>query len=105
MKNKTSVWTVFLMLLVLSSVAANIVMTAKLSGKVDAVALCIKKKPLPCAAIPIRYVMDEPECANKLLQAMNVTNVHVLSRNATVLGMDEGTVEGSILSGSQLTGR
>jgi hypothetical protein len=34
---------------------------------------------LPCGAIPIRFVLEEPECANKLLISMNVTNVHISS--------------------------
>lgn len=38
---------------------------------------------LPCAALPTRFVLDSPECAQKLLDAMNVTNVRVHSANAT----------------------
>jgi hypothetical protein len=34
---------------------------------------------LPCEAIPTQYVLEEPECADKLLRAMNVTNVRVRS--------------------------
>ena len=34
--------------------------------------------PLPCGAVPTRFVMDEPECADKLLRSMNVTDVHIL---------------------------
>lgn len=39
------------------------------------------REPLPCGAVPTRFVMEEPECADKLLRSMNVTNVHVLSPN------------------------
>ncbi len=35
---------------------------------------------LPCAAFPNRFVLDSPECAQKLLDAMNVSNVRVVSR-------------------------
>lgn len=38
---------------------------------------------LPCAAVPTRFVMESPECAQLLLEAMNVTNVRVYSANAT----------------------
>jgi hypothetical protein len=38
-----------------------------------------KRAPLPCGAIPIQFVLKEPECANKLLRSMNVTNVHISS--------------------------
>ena len=37
------------------------------------------RDPLPCGAIPIGFVMEEPECADKLLRSMNVTNVRILS--------------------------
>jgi hypothetical protein len=33
----------------------------------------------PGQAVPVRFVMDEPECADKLPQSIIVTNVHVLS--------------------------
>jgi len=39
-------------------------------------------EPLPCGAIPTRFVIDEPECADKLLRSMNVTNVRVLPAEA-----------------------
>jgi hypothetical protein len=37
------------------------------------------RAPLPCGAIPIRFVLEEPECVNRLLRSMNVTNVHISS--------------------------
>lgn len=39
---------------------------------------------LPCAALPTRFVLDSPECAQKLLEAMNVTNVRVHEANASL---------------------
>jgi hypothetical protein len=36
-----------------------------------------KQGPLPCAAIPTQYVIEEPEYTNKLLRSMNVTNVRI----------------------------
>ena len=38
-----------------------------------------QQKSLPCQAVPILFVMEEPECANKLLRSMNVTNVCISS--------------------------
>jgi len=38
------------------------------------------RESLPCQAVPIRFVMDEPECTDKLLRSMNMSNVRVLSR-------------------------
>ena len=40
----------------------------------------IRRDALPCAAIPTRFVLDSPECAQKLLDAMNVSKVRVVSR-------------------------
>ena len=37
-----------------------------------------RRGSLPCQAIPIRFVMEEPECANKLLRSMNMTNTRIL---------------------------
>ena len=31
-------------------------------------------------AVPVRFVLDEPECADKLLRAMNVTRVRILPK-------------------------
>lgn len=34
--------------------------------------------PVPrCMAIPVKLILEDPECADKLLRAMNVTNVRV----------------------------
>jgi len=46
------------------------------------------RKVLPCAAIPTRHILQEPERANKLLQAMNMTNVRVLPRGSLAPGVD-----------------
>lgn len=39
----------------------------------------IVPRSLPCQAIPLRYVEDEPVCADKLLHAMNITTSHILT--------------------------
>ncbi|GMU20508.1 MAG: hypothetical protein AMXMBFR13_06050 [Phycisphaerae bacterium] len=52
-----------------------------------------KRSDLPCAAIPTRFVLDEPECADKLLRVMNVTNVRILPRGSSVPQMDDEMTE------------
>lgn len=42
-----------------------------------------QRESLPCQAVPIRFVMDEPECADKLLRSMNVSNVRVVARETS----------------------
>ena len=40
--------------------------------------------PTPrCTAIPVKLILEDPECADKLLKAMNVTNVRVIARNSS----------------------
>lgn len=39
---------------------------------------------LPCAAIPTQFMMQDPACAQKLLEAMNVTKFQILT-NASQL--------------------
>ena len=34
-----------------------------------------------CQAIPTRLILEDPQCADKLLRVMNVTNVRVLPKN------------------------
>ena len=37
-----------------------------------------------CGAIPTQFVVDEPECANRLLVYMNITNVHIESHDSLI---------------------
>lgn len=39
----------------------------------------IVPRQLPCQALPLGFLEQHPDCANALLQAMNVTNVRVLT--------------------------
>lgn len=36
-----------------------------------------------CQAIPTRLILEDPQCAEKLLRAMNVTGVRILSGNVS----------------------
>ena len=63
---------------------ANILLTAKIVLGLERLKSCEhRRESLPCQAIPTRFVMEEPECVNKLLRSMNVTNVHVMPRGTT----------------------
>ena len=44
------------------------------------------RRLLPCEAIPIRFVLDDPVCADRLLRAMNVTNVGVIEKASGLPG-------------------
>ena len=59
-------------------VLVNLALTVRLTAHVERT--CPNAEPersLPCPAIPTRFVLDDPECAHKLLRAMNVTGVRV----------------------------
>ena len=38
---------------------------------------CSPRQVLYLPALPTRYVHENPECTDKLLDAMNITNVHI----------------------------
>ena len=75
MKSKIKKLKQFIPLLILIAVALNIVLTLSLilSG-----ARC---KPadsaLPCAAVPIGFVAEYPQCADRLVESLNITNVRI----------------------------
>ena len=80
---------IVLLWIVLVGVAANLGITLKCRSRQEA------GPSLPCAAIPTRFVMEHPDCADKLLRSMNVTNVRVRSagqRESSDVPGDEGTV-------------
>ena len=73
---------VVLLWIVLAAVAANMVMTLKFRSELTST------PSLPCAAVPTRFVTEHPECADKLLRSMNVTNVQIRSRQRVPLSGD-----------------
>ena len=64
---------IVLLWIVLAAVAANIAMTLKFRSEQET------KPSLPCAAIPTGFVMEYPDCADKLLKSMNVTKLQIRS--------------------------
>ena len=64
---------IVLLWIVLAALAANIVMTLKFRSELTS------KPSLPCAAIPTQFVMEHPDCADKLLRSMNVTKLQIRS--------------------------
>ena len=38
---------------------------------------------LPCAALSTRFVLESPDCAQRLLDSMNVSNVRIRPAGAT----------------------
>jgi len=88
--------TYLLVVCILVIVIANVMITIRLSVDMRALATRdLTPPPLPCGAVPTRFVMEEPECADKLLRFMNVTNVRVLSSK----GLDAVWMEPAVRGG------
>ena len=76
-------WGIGLLVCILVLLLINIVMTTKLSVDIQkSQPSSVQREPLPCKAIPVQFVIEEPVCADKLLRTMNVTNVHILPNRA-----------------------
>ena len=83
MSNRKMIWQIILVVCIAGLLVANILMLGKLALALEELRSCQhRRESLPCQAVPIRFVIEEPECANKLLRSMNVTNVHILPADA-----------------------
>jgi hypothetical protein len=70
MKKKEAKWVVILLVLVLIAAVVDIAVRLSVLAK--------PKQPSRCLAIPIRFLMEYPNCTNKLIQAANLTNIHIV---------------------------
>ncbi len=61
---------VILLIVILIAVVADITIRVLPSAK--------PKQRSRCLAIPTRFIMEYPDCANKLVQAANLTNIHIV---------------------------
>ncbi len=43
----------------------------------------VKSKSIPCESVPLNWAVNNVDCTNSLLRAMNVTNVNFLPRGTT----------------------
>ena len=62
-------------LLILIAVTVNIVLTLGLM--LPGTQCKPAGSTLPCGAVPIGFVAEYPECADRLVESMNITNVHI----------------------------
>ena len=72
MKRKETVWIVILLVLILAGVIADVLLQLRHEPNQAA------KPALACQAIPTRYILEYPDCADKLLRVMNVSNVRIV---------------------------
>jgi hypothetical protein len=77
-------WQAALAVCIIVLLVVNVLVTLKLRIDIQECQLSSQKRePLPCGAVPTRFVIEEAECANKLLKSMNVTNVRILPAAAS----------------------
>ena len=77
-----------LTVLLLLGVVANLLLTLKSNHDITMLNRVLPKRPdLPCAAIPTRFVAQEPLCAQKLIEAMNITNFRVVANASELPGL------------------
>ena len=64
--------------------AVNVILTSLLLSRPTVECQCpAKQKSLLCESVPIGWAVDNHDCANSLLLAMNVTNVKFHPKNST----------------------
>ena len=78
--------------LILLAVMANALMTIRLAARIDTRPICPEPpRYLPCGAVPMRLIHEDPACANTLLRVMNVTNVRILPKGSKLPPLDNET--------------
>ena len=68
--------------------AALLIFLLILIGVDIAMRIILWPQPEPssrCLALPTRFVLDYPECADKLIQAVNMTNIHIVPFDRHIL--------------------
>lgn len=71
MRGKKTRWVLILLTLILIAVIADV-----------AVRLSVPRKsqlPSDCLVIPTKFLLDYPDCAQKLIKAANITNIHIIA--------------------------
>ena len=71
MKQKKNRWLKFLLVLLLIAIMADVTTRLFLPAK--------EKVASRCLAIPTRFILEYPECAQRLVEAANVTNVRIVA--------------------------
>ena len=76
MKKKTIKANIALWWVIVVLLTANLVMISMLLSRPMAQTQCpVRQKSLPCESVPLNWAVDNYQCANSLLRAMNITNV------------------------------
>ena len=69
LKEVKSKWILVLLIIIIGLLIINLFLTKELLHS---------RTSKKCLTIPRQYVIDEPDCVNKLLMSMNMTTIHVI---------------------------
>jgi len=76
----------YMLLLIIAGIllVINVILTSLLLTRpvIECQSL-VKTKSIPCESVPLKWAVNNVDCANSLLRAMNVTNVNFLPRGTT----------------------
>ena len=84
MKDKKVKWAVILLIVVLVAVVADIAVRLSIPAK--------SEPSLQYSKALIKIGMEDPDCANKLLKAANLTNVHIVPPGTLNAQRNKGTI-------------
>jgi hypothetical protein len=79
MKTKTTILLVGMQVLLLAAMVGNLWVTLRHQHEPP------PKPPLPCSSLPMNFIHDYPECADHLLQSMNITRIRIVRANESDL--------------------
>ncbi len=83
MPKRKMTWQMILVICIVGLLVTNVLVIAKLALGLERLESCQhSRESLPCQAVPTRFVIEEPECTDKLLRSMNVTTVRILPGEA-----------------------
>ena len=82
MKTKYVKSKVALLVTIVVLLTANLLMTFMVLSR-PVIQCSVKSRSLPCESVPLNWAVENYNCANSLLLAMNVTNVKILPKNST----------------------
>ena len=71
MKEKNRRWVIVLLVMILIAFVADITIRILPPAKA--------KQQSRCLAVPTKFIMEHPDCADKLVQAANLTNIRIVS--------------------------
>jgi len=71
-------WQIVLTICIIVLLANSVLMAISLVDIKKLLRSSVQDDPLPCKAIPVQFVIEEPDCANKLLESMNIHNFYIM---------------------------